>query len=286
MKYCDRKTNKIIEQDNKTIKFLYNTVIGRIILKPLVMPIVSKINGKILNTRISTLAIPRFIKKNKINMTEYESKKYKSFNDFFTRKIKPENRPLSNNKELLTSIADSKLTVYDINNELLINVKNSIYSLEELLKEPLSKKYEGGKVLVFRLGVDDYHHYNFPDDGQLIRTKAIKGKLHTVNPIAYDTVKVWKENQRVVSFLKTENLKEVIQIEVGALNVGTIHNYNQPKFKKGEEKGFFSFGGSTIILILKKNIIEIDKDIEENSKKQIETRVLLNEIIGKIRKRS
>lgn len=282
MKYYNRnKKEMIFEKDKKLLSFLYNNFLGRIILKPLTLRPISVINGKLLSTRISTIAIKNFIKKNNINMDDYPNIKYKSFNDFFTRKIKKDKRPIDSNKEMLISIADSKLMAYDINKDLLINVKNSTYTLQELVQDDNLKEYEEGKLLVFRLSVDDYHHYNFIDNGTIISSKKISGKFHTVNPIAYDKVKVWKENQRVVSHIKTENFGNIIQIEVGALNVGTIHNNDKKNFKRAEEKGYFSFGGSTIIVIFEKNKIKLDSDILKNSSSDIETRVLMNETIGR-----
>lgn len=99
--------------------------------------------------------------------------------------------------------------------------------------------------------------------------------------ISYNTYKVFTENKRVVSLLKTANFNEVYQIEVGALNIGKIHNHNKKNLKKYEEKGYFSFGGSTIVLLFEKSSIKIDKDILENSKNNLETKVSYGEVIGK-----
>ena len=277
IKIYERNTKRIIsKKNNKGLSFLYKTKIGRIILKGLTTKKVSEFNSHIIKSKLSKVFINNFVKKNNIDMSEYEEKEYQSFDDFFTRKIKPEKRVISKN---LAAICDSLLSVYEIDDDLILNIKNSKYTIKELIKEE-NEEYKNGLCLVFRLCVDDYHHYIYLDDGTLLKQKKIDGILHTVNPIAFEKYKVFSENQREVSILKTKNYDEVIQIEVGALNIGKINNYNKNKFKKGEEKGYFSFGGSTIILLFKNNEIVIDDDILNNSKNGIETKVKLGEEIG------
>ncbi len=283
MKIYLRKENKIIEEkDSKSLRFLYNTVIGRVVLKIIISKPISKGFGFLTNTKISKLFINNFVKKSSIDLSEYEDKKYKSFNDFFIREIKEEKRPLKDNKNIFPAVADSKLTVYKITKDLKLNIKNSTYDIEELIKDKkTAKEYENGMCLVFRLCKDDYHHYIYPDNGQVTSNYHINGVLHTVQPIALKKYKVFTENDREITILNTENFKEIIYIEVGALNIGKIHNNKKENFQKGEEKGYFSFGASTVILLLKEKTIEVDKDILKYSKEDIETRVLQKEQIGK-----
>lgn len=279
----DRKTKKYYEEtqtDGVLLNFLYNTPVGRILLKILINPIISKIGGLYNDSLISKLKIEKFIKSNNIDMTDYKEQEYKNFNEFFIREIKERKRPLSKNKNSFISPADSKLLVYNITNDLKLFIKGSTYTLNELVnnEEDLSA-YKNGLCLVFRLCVDDYHHYCYPDNGFLIKKNFIKGKLHTVRSISKD-YKIYKVNQREYSILKTDNFDEIIYIEVGAMMVGKIVNLNKGKFTKGEEKGYFKFGGSTVVVLLKDNVVNIDKDILENSKKDIETKVRYHETIG------
>ena len=153
-------------------------------------------------------------------------------------------------------------------------IKNSTYSLEQLIKEKANYKY----ALVFRLSVDDYHHYIFPDDGIVVRKKHIDGILHTVQPIAFENYKVFHENQRDITFLDCKNLGNVCYVEVGALFVGKICNKEVHTFKKGDEKGYFEFGGSTVILLFEKEL-NINSKIIKNSEKGIETIVKMGERI-------
>lgn len=281
MKYYDKKTKELINiKDQKSLIFLYNTIPGRIILKIITKPLVSKITGLIVNTKISKIYINKFIKENNINMDDYQKQNYKSFNDFFTRKVKNSKRNQKSTKNQLISPCDAKIMAYRITKELTINVKNSKYTIKNLIKEEVENDYKDGICLVLRLCVDDYHRYHAFDSYEVIKNKKIKGKLHTVNPISYENYKVFTENQREVSLLKTENFKEVYQIEVGALNVGKIHNKKETKYKRYDERGYFSFGGSTIILLFQKDTIKLDKDIEKYSKENIEVKVEYGDVIG------
>ena len=279
----NRKDNKkYTEKSPVSATVLYKTLIGGIVLAFATRKSVSKVSSLYMNSKASTKRIDKFIKKNGINMDDYPQRKYKSFNDFLTRKVKDGKRPFSKNPSDVISVADSKLLVYDINEKLEMNIKGKRYTVKELLRDKrLSNEYKNGLCLVFRLTVDDYHRYSFVDDGILIRTKKINGILHTVGPVAFKRYKVFKENQREYSILETKNFGQVIQMEVGALMVGKIVNHDIKKFKRGDEKGYFLFGGSTVVLFFKENEIVIDEDILYNSDKGIETKVKLGEVIGK-----
>lgn len=272
--YYDLKTDEYIKnKESKSLKFLYSNFLGRTILKLLTSTIVSKLYAKYMNSSLSKHKIKRFIKRNNIDMKEYKSKNYESFNDFFIRDIKKENRPIENG---LIAVSDSKLSVYKIDKNSTFNIKNSVYDVKSLIREDNSKyKY----ALIFRLCVDDYHHYVFPDEGKVLKNKKINGVLHTVRPVALTKYKVFHENTREVTFLQCKNLGNVCYIEVGAMFVGKICNKNKKTFKKGEEKGHFEFGGSTVILLVE-NEININKKVIENSKKGIETIVKMGQNIN------
>lgn len=258
------------------LNFLYNTVLGRCILKIASSHAIANICSKYLNSKLSKHRIKSFIKKNNIDMNEYEEKEYNSFNDFFQRKIKEGKRPIEKG---LIAICDAKLTAYKISEKDTFEIKNSIYTVEELTKEKVNN-YE--YALVFRLTVSHYHHYVFPDNGKIANKKRIKGILHTVQPIALKKYKVFTENTREVTNLNCQKLGNVCYIEVGAMLIGKIINEKTNKFKKGDEKGHFEFGGSTIILLIEKNKVKIRKDILKNTKKDIETEVKLGEQIGEL----
>ena len=266
--------------EDKLLNLLYNSFIGRCILKILILPSTSKFAGLFMNSKLSKLLINKFIKNNNINMNECENKKYSSFNDFFTRK--KININIDNKNNNFISPCDGYLKVYDIKEDSTFNIKKSIYTLEKLLEnKELSNEYKNGYCLIFRLTPKEYHRYCYIDDGNKEENIKIKGKLHTVRPVALDNYKVYHTNSREYTILNTKNFDEVIQIEVGALLVGKIDNYHESyTFKKGEEKGKFLYGGSTIILLIKNNKIKINKNIIDNSKKDKETLVNIGEKIG------
>ncbi|MBO4883466.1 MAG: phosphatidylserine decarboxylase [Lachnospiraceae bacterium] len=283
MKIYDRRTKEyeeIAQYGQGALNFLYGNFFGRVLLRLAVSPSVSRLYGYINSKKSSVKRIPGFISSYNINMDDYEDREYTSFNDFFARKLRPGARPIDEDPKRLISPADSKLLVYTIEDDLRIEIKGRTYSLPELLSgsEELSK-YSGGLVLVYRLCVDDFHRYGFPDNGKLISQKTIRGKFHTVSPVSKD-YKIYKENHRVVSFLSTEHFGEVIHIEVGAMLIGKIVNRDVKEFSKGEEKGYFEPGGSTIIEIFEKDSVRIDEDILTHSRDHIETKVKFGEGVG------
>lgn len=279
-KVKDRLNNQIIIKESKINIFLYNTKVGRILLKLLILPFISKIVGLYQDSRLSKKVIPKFIKNNHINMNDYERVEYKSFNDFFTRKIKEGKRVIDKDKYNLISPCDAKLKVYKLNKDNVFNIKNSKYTINDLIDNNSNINFDNGYVLVFRLCVDDYHRYSYIDNGYQENNNYIKGVLHTVRPIATNNLNVFTQNERCFTILHTENFGDVYQIEVGALMVGKIVNeYDNYEFYKGEEKGYFKFGASTIVLII--DNIDIDEDILINSENDVETIVKLGEKIGR-----
>ena len=282
--------NKIIER--KTLisrdrdlggfqKFLYRNFIGRLILKLLIRPWVSKLGVFYMNRKCSKGMIKKFVKKNNIDLSQYDMTNIKCYNDFFTRKIIDGARNINMESNKLISPCDSKLQAFKINEESIFNIKDSYYKVEDLIQnKELAKEYINGYCLIFRLTVDDYHRYCYVDNGTKTKNTPIKGVLHTVNPIALEKYNFYKTNSREYCILETENFGKIIQVEVGALMVGKISNHHQEyTFTKGEEKGMFLFGGSTIVLLVKENI-KIDEDILFNTSNNDETVVRYGEAIG------
>jgi phosphatidylserine decarboxylase len=144
----------------------------------------------------------------------------------------------------------------------------------------LADEYKGGTCLVFRLTVDDYHHYHYFDNGTSEKEVIIPGIFHTVNPIANDYYPIYKTNTRHYTMIHSENFDDVVYMEVGALMVGKIVNANKKEFKRGEEKGYFEFGGSTVVLLFKKDILNVDEDIIQHSKNHDEVKVKLGERVA------
>ena len=285
MQMVNRKTKKETElKYSKSVKFLYNNFFGRIILKLISNRFVSNIVAKYMNSKLSIKRIDKTIRENNIDMNLFEKKDYQSFNDFFLRKKKTLNFDMVNDH--FVSPCDSKLLVMKLNSDASFDIKGSVYTLKDIIDKDLTSEYQNGYALIFRLEVTDYHHYHFIDDGTIDNYKYIKGCLHTVQPIAYEKIKVFHKNAREYTTLHTKNFGDIIEVEVGAMMVGKIVNNKEiTNFKKGDEKGYFEFGGSTIILFVKENSLIIDDDILLNSTFGKETIVLCGEKIGIKKKR-
>ena len=266
---------------SKSVKFLYNTFFGRIILKLITNRIVSKIVACFFNSKLSIFMKNKVIKDKNIDMSMFVNIKYNNYNKFFTRKYLPKYLNVDKNKNVFISPCDSKLMILKINENDSFKIKNSIYKLNDIINNDIISKYKNGYLLIFRLDVNDYHRYCYVDDGTRSEYHYIDGILHTVQPIVYDKVKVFHRNAREWCLLKTSNFDDIIQVEVGALMVGKIVNDKEKiSFKKGDEKGYFEFGGSTILLFVKDNIVKFDDDILNNSKAGNETVVKYGERIG------
>lgn len=262
---------------------LYDTVFGRCLLKILTTPAISKMAGAFMNSTLSKPYIKYFIKSNKIDLADYKIDNWQCFNEFFTRELKSGKRVIDNDENSFISPCDSYLSIYKISEDSTFKIKDSVYTIEELVNDKsIQNEYEGGLCLVFRLTPSDYHRYIYPDNGCKGKNYFIKGILHTVRPVAFNRYKVFKTNSREYTILKTNNFEDIVFIEVGAMLVGKIKNYHQEhNFKRGEEKGKFEFGGSTICMIVKKDIVEIEPRIIQALETQSEFKVKLGEKIGK-----
>lgn len=272
----------------KYLNWCYESPIGKGITELFVKrKLFSKLYGKYCDTKSSRKKIDSFVKDFNIdmNVTIKKQNEFESFNDFFARKLIPEARPFDKNKNILISPGDGRLTAYtniDMNN--VVQVKGLTYSLKELLGyNPIYKEYDKGTCLILRLCPTDYHRFHFIDNGTPLENHFIKGSYYSVNPIATEKIpKLFCQNKREWSLFKSENFGDIIHVEVGATCVGSIiQTYNaNSKVYKGDEKGYFKFGGSTTILFFKKDIIEIDEDILRESSKGIECKVSFGETIG------
>ena len=270
---------------DKLLEKMYKSDIGKQLLKVLTGKAVSELGGRFMDSPLSVPIIKPFIEKNNIDMSQYEEKEYKSYNDFFTRKIKDGERVFDFTPELLCSPCDSKLTVYNIDENSEYEIKGTKYSFESLTRsKKLADYYNGGHMLVFRLCVDDYHRYSYVDNGYLGPVRRINGVYHTVNPVAIEAGNdIYKENTRELSVLHSENFGKILQIEVGALMVGRIVNNDEKcHVSRGQEKGRFEFGGSTIILLTQNGAVLPRKNILYRSARGEETRIRQGEKIGKV----
>lgn len=236
---------------------------------------------------LSKFKIESFIKSNGINIKDFvvPADGFKSFNDFFIRKIKPDVRQIDYDENCVISPADCKVFVIQrLEEETEFFVKNNYFNLEKFLNDKdLAREYLGGTLILFRLRPKDYHRFHFPFDCIPTKAKAINGTLETVNPIAYKAgINPLTENERKLIFLKSEKFDDVAFVPVGAMMVGKISETYKPnkEYLKGDEAGYFSFGGSSIVMIFKKNIVEVEHSFVANSEAGLESEVLIGQRIA------
>lgn len=270
------------------IKYLYETKSGNLGLELLFKrKIITSLVGFFCNMPFSAKRIPRFINSFDIDMSLCEKGigEFRSFNDFFIRKFKPEARLFAVEPELLLCPGDGRLKAWkDIDVDRLVQIKGSYYTLKELINdENLAGQYSGGICLLLRLAPVDYHRFHFIDSGVCGEGHRIKGQYYSVNPLALRTMfSVFCRNKREYSIFHSENFGKILYVEIGATSVGSIvqtYSANE-KVKRGDEKGYFKFGGSTVLLFLEKGRVVIDNSILEQTKMGYETKVIAGEKIG------
>ncbi|KAI7901152.1 phosphatidylserine decarboxylase-domain-containing protein [Cokeromyces recurvatus] len=266
----------------------------------------------------SVKSIPSFVHHYCIDMDNYaisDLNKYKTFNEFFTRAILPSKRPIAdpNDDNVIVSSADCRLNVFDsIDAATTFWIKGKEFSLSNLLQDQsLAKKLEGGSLAIFRLAPQDYHRFHIPTKGEIKSIQSISGTYYTgkqnnninpatereyilgylfnnmmdvVNPcVVTADINVFTENHRNRIIIESHHGFEYVLVSIGALLVGSIVLTNAKegeRLEKGQEMGYFQYGGSTVITIFPKDTVTWDKDLLKNSQRSLETLVMIGEQIG------
>mgnify|MGYP003952948819 CR=1 FL=1 len=294
IKYYNRekKTTEIEKvYGDSGIKWLYRSFLGKCLSKVLIKPMPSRIYGKYQNSPLSQRKIGTFIENFDIDLSEFipetgcsQDAPYSNFNSFFIRKFKTGKREFVGNKNILGAPCEARYFAYhSIDEDQEIPVKGKYLNARSILKDDRWEQvFKDGPVLLARLCPVDYHRFHFPDNGKLIDYYNISGKLHSVNPLALKTKgDIFATNEREISILQTENFGKIGYVEVGAMMVGKIvQSFEKDTFQKGEEKGYFLFGGSTVIVFGEKGKWIPDADILENTSKGIETFIKLGRSTG------
>jgi phosphatidylserine decarboxylase len=276
------KTEKVAGE--KWLVWLYYNPIGEATLWALAKrKLVSTIYGNMMDRSSSVKKIHPFIEDFDIDMSIAQEQEFNNFNDFFTRKLKVDARPVNTSSNIVVSPADGKILAYtDIGYSDFI-IKGFRFDVSSFLDNPdLAQKYDDGALLIIRLAPVDYHRFHFPVSGNLSQNKKIEGDYYSVNPIALrKKAEIFCLNKREYTVLSNPLFGDVIMAEVGATMVGSIEQTFRGSFaNKGAEKGYFKFGGSTVVLLFEKSKILIDKDLLNNTAKGYETSVKMGERIG------
>lgn len=275
------------------LRFLYgddliSKIFGPLFLHSLVKTaFFSSLYGYWQKTRFSKKKILPFIEEYAVDSSEFLDPvdSFCSFNDFFCRKLKPEARPIAPTDDVAIIPADGRYYFYqDINSCDGFIIKGEKFNLETLLQDSaLARQYAHGSMVMARLCPIDYHRFHFPCDCVPTETSLINGYLHSVNPIAVrKNINIFTSNKRTVCHLNTERFGTVLFMEIGATNVGSIHETYQPNVfcRRGTEKGFFSFGASALILLFPPHTIQFDEDLLAATSQGLEILCLMGQRMG------
>jgi phosphatidylserine decarboxylase len=276
------KTEKVAGE--KWLLWLYNNPVGEATLWALVKrKLVSSVYGNRMDRTASIKKIQPFIEEFDIDMSTVQKKEFFSFNDFFTRKLKDGARPVDTNSLHAVSPADGKILAYsNISNSDFI-VKGYRFNILSFLNNArVAQKYLNGSLVIIRLAPFDYHRFHFPLTGRVSPITMIDGDYYSVNPLALrNKIEILCLNKREFTIISNPFFGDVVMAEVGATMVGSIiQTYTGDLVKKGEEKGYFKFGGSTVVLIFEENKIRIDEDLLKNTLNGYETVIKEGERIG------
>ena len=295
--YIDRLSKKEVTEQTPAglqMYFLYTTTLGKFLLNNLISKKLTQIIlGLFMDSRLSKKNIKPFVKEHDINMNESlkEIDEFYSFNDFFARKLKNDSRMIEANLFGISSPADGKITVFDnVDESMSFYIKNHKLNLNAFLqKKEIYTKFKNASMAIIRLAPVDYHRFHFPLEGHLKKIIKLKGLYFSVSPIALKNKKfIFEQNYRHISLIENKTIGDYAMIEIGATFVGTIVQTCQEitDVSKGDEKGYFKFGGSTVVLLFNKNSVIFDPDLRNNTKNGFETSVKMGERIAFIYNKS
>ena len=288
IKYVDRETGQIQIENvygEKWLDWLYHNPIGEATLWTIAKrKLITSLYGDEMEKPSSANKIMPFVKEYGVDLSIAQKQNFTSFNDFFIRKLKPEARPIVADSLAVASPADGKILAYENIKNANFYIKGFRFNVNSFLNNPdLAKKYEDGAMIVFRLAPPDYHRYHFPVSGITGSSNIkINGDYYSVNPLALrKKAEIFWLNKREYGVIKSSSFGDVVMVEVGATMVGSmIQTYTYTTIKKGEEKGYFKFGGSTVVLLFQKDKIKIDDDLLMNTSKGLETTIKMGERIA------
>lgn len=294
IKYFNKKQNSMVVEKvygDKFIKWLYQSNSGKALSNLVCRAPLSILYGALQDIPFSKNKIDGFVENFKINMDEYIPSEngtslvpYKTFNEFFIRRFKEGARNFTVSKNLFPAFAEAKYLCFDsVTPEMTFPIKGKHFSAKQLLNnETWGKVFENGPMMIARLCPTDYHRFHFPDNGKVLESYKVKGKLHSVSPIALkEFTDILGTNKREVTIIETESFGKIAYIEVGAFGVGSIvQNYEGNLVRRGQEKGYFLFGGSTVIVLGEAGNWKPNREFLSRSESGIETHVELGDWIA------
>ena len=291
--YYDRYSSSLVEEavyGEGFLRWAYETTGGKIALSTFVSrPWFSKWYGWRMNKPSSRSKIAPFIRDFDVDAKDFldPAESYPSFNEFFYRKLKPEARPIKSTDNHAIFPADGRhLCLPDVTDADAFFVKGQRFDLEKLfVSKQLAAEFEHGSLLLSRLCPTDYHRFHFPVAGEAGNTVELNSdRLFSVSPIALRKrlAYLW-ENKRTRCIVDSPQFGKVAVLEIGATCVGSIfQTYTPGTIAKGDEKGYFAFGGSSVITIYKQGTIQFSDDLIEHSANQTEVYAHIGDTCGVI----
>ena len=288
--WCPNESSLKKEQiyGEKWLRFSYENLLGKIGLWAMVRRAwFSKWYGNRMSAAKSREKVKPFIKKYGLDESEFlnPAESYRTFNDFFYRKLRPEARPIDKDEHSVVFPADGRhFVIPDLSKIKHVYAKGQSFDLPALFgSSELAKPYANGSMIISRLCPVDYHRFHFPLSGKIGDSTLLNGTLLSVSPIALrKRFSIFWENKRYLSFLENHIIGNVAQFLIGATCVGSVHltTKKDSLVLKGQEYGYFSFGGSCVMTIFPPNTITFTKYISEWSENGIETYGRMGEKVG------
>lgn len=277
------------------VKFAYDSFAGKLLAPIIGSRTLSKVYGSFQDKPKSAKKVAPFIKDFNIAINDYQKgslvsekieNSYLNFNEFFIRKFVDGKRKFATESNIMPAPAEARYFGHaKIEDDLTVPVKGSMLKAIDLIGDhELAKDFIGGPLVIARLCPVDYHRYHYPDNGKTVKSFTIDGDFHSVNPVALKYRNdIFIKNERRVSILETENFGKIAYIEVGATCVGKIVQSfdEEKKFQRGDEKGYFLFGGSTVIICGEPGKWSPSEDMLDNTSKGIETYIQLGDEVAK-----